>query len=190
MNFCSVCGHPVERKIPPLDHLPRYVCPNCATIHYENPRIVAGTLPLRGNQILLCRRAIAPRIGYWTLPAGFMECNESTLEAAMRETWEEAGARVRIDALHALLDVPHIHQVHLFYRATLLDLDWVPGAETLEIRLFPLSCLPWDELAFPTVRRALEYMLRGEATALSPQGTTRYPTVPLIETLPPRSARP
>ncbi|WP_459826919.1 NUDIX hydrolase [Hydrogenophilus islandicus] len=185
MKFCSVCGHPVERKVPPMDHLPRFVCPNCQTIHYENPRVVAGTLPLWGDQVLLCRRAIAPRVGFWTLPAGFLECNESTQQAAVRETWEEAGARVAIDALHALIDVPHIHQVHLFYRAQLLDRHWHPGFETLEIRLFPLSAIPWEELAFATVRRALQHLQEWQESVSHPLERFTAPLPPLVATLSP-----
>jgi len=177
MRFCSECGHPLERRVPPLDHLPRFICPQCQTIHYQNPRIVAGTVPLAGEQVLLCRRAIAPRAGFWTLPAGFMECQESTQEAALRETREEAGAEVALAGLHALIDLPAIDQVHLFYRATLLDRHWHPGYETLEMRLFPFSEIPWEELAFVSVAVALEHLVRHWA------GKERMPA-PLVTSLP------
>lgn len=179
MRFCPACGHPLERRIPPLDHLPRFVCPACQTIHYQNPRIVAGTVPLAGSRVLLCRRAIAPRLGYWTLPAGFMECQESTQEAAIRETREEAGAAVRLLGLHAVIDLPRFDQVHLFYRAVLLDRAWHPGFETLEVRLFPLTAIPWAELAFASVEAALRHLVAHWDPA--PPPNTLPP--PLITTL-------
>jgi len=119
MKYCSTCGHPVEQRIPEGDNRHRYVCTNCNTIHYQNPRIIAGTVPVWEGKILLCRRAIEPRYGYWTLPAGFMENAETTVEAAERETLEEALAEINIDDLYSIIDVPHINQVHMFYRATL-----------------------------------------------------------------------
>lgn len=156
MNYCSNCGHhPVARLIPPDDTRERFVCRQCGTIHYENPRNVGGTVPVWGEQVLLCRRAIEPRLGFWTLPAGFMEIGETTAECAVRETLEEAGARVDIEGLFSLLDVPHVHQVHFFYRARLLDLDIAAGVESLEVRLFLETDIPWDEIAFPTVTQTL-----------------------------------
>ena len=116
MNYCTVCGHPLQVLVPPGDNRPRHVCSHCGEIHYQNPKLVVGAIPRWKNQVLLCRRAIEPRLGWWTLPAGFMENGESTVEAAMRETWEEAGALVEIGTLQALIDVPVIQQVHLFYR--------------------------------------------------------------------------
>ncbi|MBO6851065.1 MAG: NUDIX hydrolase [Marinobacter sp.] len=159
MKYCSTCGHPVEQRIPQGDNRHRYVCLSCDTIHYQNPRIVAGTVPVWNNQILLCRRAIEPRYGYWTLPAGFMENAETTIEAAARETREEALAEVNIDGLYSIIDVPHINQVHMFYRATLIDGQFGAGEESLETRLFDLDNIPWDELSFPTVRKTLELFL-------------------------------
>lgn len=156
MNYCSNCGHhPVARLIPPDDTRERFVCQQCDTIHYENPRNVGGTVPVWGEQVLLCRRAIEPRLGFWTLPAGFMEIGETTAECAVRETLEEAGARVEIEGLFSLLDVPHAHQVHFFYRARLLDADIVAGVESLEVRLFQEADIPWDDIAFPTVTQTL-----------------------------------
>lgn len=159
MKYCSTCGDQVEQKIPQGDNRHRYVCVNCETIHYQNPRIVAGTVPVMDGQVLLCRRAIEPRYGYWTLPAGFMENSETTLEAAARETVEEALADVTMNELYTVIHVPHIDQVHMFYRATLNSRDFGAGEESLETRLFELSEIPWDELSFPTVRRTLELFI-------------------------------
>lgn len=159
MKYCSSCGHSVEHRIPEGDNRHRYVCPNCETIHYQNPRIVAGTVPVWEGKILLCRRAIEPRYGYWTLPAGFMENSETTNEAAARETLEEALAEVSIEGLYTIIHVPHIDQVHMFYRATLTNGSFGAGEESLESQLFSIDEIPWDELSFPTVRRTLEYFI-------------------------------
>lgn len=168
MKYCSTCGEQVEQKIPEGDNRHRYVCVSCDTIHYQNPRIVAGTVPVLDNRVLLCRRAIEPRYGYWTLPAGFMENSETTLEAAARETLEEALADVKMEDLYTVIHVPHIDQVHMFYRATLTNESFGAGEESLEARLFPLSEIPWDELSFPTVRRTLELFLEDH-------GKSHYP---------------
>ena len=175
MKFCSQCGNPVTRMIPAGDNRMRHVCAHCATVHYENPRIVAGCLPVWGDQVLLCRRAIEPRKGYWTLPAGFMENGETVEQAARRETLEEACANVENLAISTLIDVPHINQVHVFYRAELLTPDFAAGEESLEVRLFDEADIPWSELAFRTVSRTLEcffadrpgnvYPVRSEAVA-------------------------
>lgn len=135
MNYCSLCGAKVELKIPEGDSLPRHVCMTCGEIHYLNPKIVVGCVAEWQGRILLCRRAIEPRYGLWTLPAGFMENGESTAQAAKRETLEEAGARVGSDQLFALINLPYINQVHLFYRAKLLDTEICPGIESLETAL-------------------------------------------------------
>lgn len=154
MKFCSECAHPVSLVIPPDDNRPRYVCSDCGAIHYQNPKMVVGSIPVWQNEgdtrVLLCRRAIEPRHGYWTLPAGFMENGETTTDAAARETEEEAGARVKIGALFSLINVPHVHQVHLFYLAELCDLDYAAGIESLEVRLFREDEIPWQDIAFPT----------------------------------------
>jgi ADP-ribose pyrophosphatase YjhB (NUDIX family) len=161
MKFCSECASPVSLIIPAGDTRHRYVCSQCSKIHYENPRMVVGSIPVWEKngvpEILLCKRAIQPRYGYWTLPGGFMENGETTSEAAMRETIEESGARVELHALFTLLNVPHVNQVHMFYRATLLDLDYAAGEESLEVKLFSQADIPWDQLAFPTVAKTLEY---------------------------------
>lgn len=160
MKFCSECGHAVALAIPEGDNRPRHVCPQCGTIHYQNPKNVIGTIPVWEHegqlQVLLCRRAIEPRYGYWTLPAGFMENGETTGEAAARETEEEAGANIELGPLFALLNVAHVHQVHMFYLARLVDLDFHPGEESLEVQLFTETEIPWDDLAFPTIRKTLE----------------------------------
>jgi ADP-ribose pyrophosphatase YjhB (NUDIX family) len=133
------------------------MCSICGTIHYENPKMVVGAIPEWEDKILLCRRAIEPRHGFWTLPAGFMEKNETTTQAAARETAEEAHARVEIVALYALYNIPHISQVHMFYRSQLLDLDFMPGSESLEVALFSEADIPWEELAFSSVSNTLRH---------------------------------
>lgn len=157
MKFCSNCAAPVAFKIPPGDNLRRHVCDACNTIHYENPRMVLGTIPEYGDKILLCKRAIEPRHGKWTLPAGFMENGESTAAAALRETLEEAKAKVELGDLFSMLSVPHVNQVHIFYRARLLNLDFGPGEESLEVELFEEADIPWAELAFRTISTTLRH---------------------------------
>jgi ADP-ribose pyrophosphatase YjhB (NUDIX family) len=163
MKFCSVCGHEVSLRVPPGDNRERSVCANCGTIHYLNPRNVVGTIPVWRDRILLCRRAIEPRYGFWTLPAGFMEMGETTSAAAARETLEEAGARVEVLELFSLLNVPHVNQVHLFYRARLLDDEIAAGDESLEVNLFDESDIPWQEIAFPTVTETLQLFFADRA---------------------------
>jgi ADP-ribose pyrophosphatase YjhB (NUDIX family) len=159
MKFCSECAKPVSLAVPPEDNRLRFVCSHCGTIHYQNPKLVVGAIPVwqHGDEthVLLCRRAIEPRRGYWTLPAGFMENGETTSHAAVRETEEEAGARIEIHRLFSLLNVPHVEQVHLFYLATLLDLDIKAGIESLEVALFKEEDIPWHDIAFATVELTL-----------------------------------
>ncbi len=157
MKYCSDCAHPVQLRVPAGDNRERFVCDACGAIHYQNPRNVVGTLPVWDDQVLLCRRAIEPRLGFWTLPAGFMEIGETTAAGAVRETLEEAGARIEVQELFSLLNVPHVHQVHLFYRARLLDLDFAAGEESLEVRLFKENEIPWEDLAFPTTAQTLRF---------------------------------
>jgi ADP-ribose pyrophosphatase YjhB (NUDIX family) len=151
MNYCSHCGAPVTLKVPPGDTLPRHVCERCGSIHYLNPKLVVGAIPEWEDKILLCRRAIEPRAGLWTLPAGFMENAETTAQTALRETLEEACARVEIGQMFAFINVPHINQVHILYRARLLDLDFAPGHESLEVQLFAERDIPWQAIAFRTI---------------------------------------
>lgn len=159
IRHCRQCGTPVEHRVPDDgDTRERAVCPGCGTIHYENPLNVVGTVPWwgpTGEQVLLCRRNIEPRWGKWTLPAGFMELGESTAEGALRETIEEAGAQVAMQELFTLLNVVRVGQVHFYYRAQLLSDHFAPGYETLQARLFTEDEIPWDELAFRTVKETL-----------------------------------
>lgn len=157
IKHCRECGTPVEYRIPDDDNRERATCPACTTIHYENPLNVVGTLPVWEEQVLLCRRNIEPRRGFWTLPAGFMELGETTEQGALRETVEEAGARIELLPLYTVLNVVPAGQVHFFYRARLLDTAFDPGPETIEARLFHESEVPWKELAFRTVRLTLEH---------------------------------
>lgn len=156
MRFCSNCGARVGFRIPQGDTLPRHVCDDCGTVHYSNPKVVVGAIPEWEDRILLCRRAIEPRHGYWTLPAGFMENEETTAAAAARETLEEACARIRVGEMFTLINVPHISQVHIVYRAQLLDLDFHAGEESLEVALFHENDIPWDSIAFRTISLTLQ----------------------------------
>jgi ADP-ribose pyrophosphatase YjhB (NUDIX family) len=155
IKHCKACGGEAPYSIPPDDNRERAICKVCGTIHYENPLNVVGTVPAWNDKVLLCRRNIEPRHGFWTLPAGFMELGETTAEGALRETVEEAGARVDLQGLFTVLNVVRVGQVHLFYRATLRDTDFAPGPETIEAQLFREDEIPWDELAFRTVRETL-----------------------------------
>ena len=157
LNFCSVCGHPITLRVPLGDNRNRAVCDSCGAIHYVNPKLVVGTIPVWRDQVLLCRRAIEPRRNYWTLPAGFLEAGEGTADGAARETDEEAGARIVIGPLFTMLDVVHVHQVHLFYLAELVDAEFAPGEESLEVQLFAEADIPWDDLAFRTVSTTLRH---------------------------------
>jgi ADP-ribose pyrophosphatase YjhB (NUDIX family) len=157
MKFCPECGAPVELRLPPDDNRQRHVCTVCATIHYQNPKMIVGTIPeWEDGRILLCRRAIEPRHGFWTLPAGFMENGETTHEAAARETLEEANAQVKIGDLYSLYNIPHINQVYMLFRASLLNLDFSPGVESLEVQLFAEQEIPWETLAFRAVSMTLK----------------------------------
>ncbi|HET7773818.1 MAG TPA: NUDIX hydrolase [Burkholderiaceae bacterium] len=159
MKFCSNCAHPVSLRVPDGDNRLRVVCDQCGTIHYENPRIVVGTLPIRHGQVLLCKRAIEPRSGYWTLPAGFLECGESVAEGAARETEEEAGIDITLGPLFSVVDVPFVNQVHMFYLAEVNGDRLEPGPETLEAALFDVNAIPWETLAFRTVAMTLRWYL-------------------------------
>jgi len=155
IRHCRACGAAVEYRIPADDNRERAVCPACATIHYENPLNVVGTVPVWGDKVLLCKRAIEPRYGLWTLPAGFLELGETTAQGALRETDEEAGAKVELGPLFTLLNVVRVGQLHLFYLATMTSPELNPGSETLEARLFDESEVPWEQIAFRTVRETL-----------------------------------
>ncbi len=165
MKYCAECGAPVVLRMPQDDHRERYICTECDTIHYQNPKIIVGCIPeWEDGRVLLCRRAIEPRHGLWTLPAGFMENGEAAWQGAARETLEEANARVKILDLYALYNLPYINQVQLLFRATLLDLDFSPGVESLEVQLFAEHEIPWDTLAFRPIRTTLEQFFADRKT--------------------------
>ncbi|HBH39982.1 MAG: NUDIX hydrolase [Burkholderiaceae bacterium] len=157
IKHCRNCGTAVTYRIPDDgDTRERAVCPACSTIHYENPLNVVGTVPHWGDKVLLCKRNIEPRKGKWTLPAGFLELNETASQGAARETDEEAGAQIELEGLYTIISVPRVGQVHLFYRARLLSDRFDPGTETMEARLYAEDEIPWDEIAFRTVKETLE----------------------------------
>ncbi|MEE9551820.1 MAG: NUDIX hydrolase [Gammaproteobacteria bacterium] len=160
MKYCSQCGAKVVLKIPPYDNRHRYICTSCETIHYLNPKVVAGCIPEHDGKVLLCKRSIEPRYGYWTLPAGFMELGETSPEAAIRETVEEANARVEVIDLFAVFNLPHVDQVYMMFRSKLVDLDFSPGDESTEVDLFDESQIPWDDLAFTTIRQTLKFFFQ------------------------------
>ena len=157
IKHCRVCGSPAEYRMPALDNRERATCTVCGEVHYENPLNVVGTVPVWGDRVLLCRRNIEPRYGLWTLPAGFLELGESTADGAIRETVEEAGAHIELQGLFTMLNVVRVGQVHMYYLARMLDEHLDPGPETIEARLFREDEVPWDELAFRTVRETLQH---------------------------------
>lgn len=159
IKFCSHCGNTLTIDVPADDDRPRHICNGCNTIHYQNPKIITGTLPIYQGKILLCKRAIEPRSGLWTLPAGFMENGESVEQGALRETWEEARAKVINHGIFGNFSLPQFNQVYVFYRAELPKPEFSAGPESLEVALFEPDALPWEELAFSVVRRALELHL-------------------------------
>jgi ADP-ribose pyrophosphatase YjhB (NUDIX family) len=179
--FCSACGNAITRRIPEGDSRVRDCCDRCGAIHYLNPRPVVGTIPVWGEHVLLCKRAIEPRLGYWTLPAGFMEIGETAGEGACRETAEEANARVTLGPLFSMIDVPSVEQVHIFYRAQLLDQDFSPGAESLDVRLFLESEIPWDDIAFRTVATTLRLYFEDRARGSFGTHTRELPPRPQAE---------
>lgn len=157
IKHCKNCGIAVVYRIPDDgDTKERAVCPACTTIHYENPLNVVGTIPYLGDKILLCKRNIEPRFGKWTLPAGFLELGETTAQGAVRETHEEAGAQIEMEGLFSIINVARVGQVHMFYRARLLSDQFNPGYETIETQLYSEADIPWDEIAFRTVKETLE----------------------------------
>lgn len=156
MNFCSHCGAPVSLRVPPGDDRPRFVCERCRTVHYTNPKVVVGCIAEWEERILVCRRAIEPRYGRWTIPAGYLENGETVSEGASREAYEEARADVQILAPYAIFNLTFISQIYLIFRARLLSCDVRPGEESLETRLLSEKDIPWDDLAFDVVREALK----------------------------------
>ncbi|MDY0039097.1 MAG: NUDIX hydrolase [Desulforhabdus sp.] len=168
MNYCSNCGGHVVLRIPPGDDRQRFVCGSCATIHYENPKMVVGCIPEWKDEILLCRRAIDPGYGKWTLPAGYLENGETVMEGTRRETWEEAGARIGNLQPFALLNLSFISQVYLMFRASLLKADFAAGSESLEIRLFREEDIPWSQLAFTVIRETLKLYFEDRPAGIFP----------------------
>ncbi len=168
VTHCNNCGARVNTETPPGDHRPRQVCPECGLVHYLNPKLVVGSLPVWEGKVLLCRRAIEPRLGFWTLPAGFMEADESLADAASRETWEEACANIELQGLYVLVNIPHISQVHAIYRARLLDTGFQPGEESLETRLFEEHEIPWNGIAFRSITLSLKHFFEDRRTGHYP----------------------
>ena len=177
MKFCNLCAGPLALQIPEDDERERHVCQNCGHIHYINPKVIVGCLPTVGDRILMCKRAIEPRHGKWTLPAGFMENGETSAGGAARETWEEAAAKAINLELYRIFDVPHISQVYLFYRCGIENDEFGVGPESLESALYSEDEIPWDELAFPTVRELLTEFLEDRKTGQYPVRNTviEYP---------------
>ena len=176
--YCSACGNAITRRIPEGDSRERDCCDRCGAIHYLNPRPVVGTIPVWEDQVLLCKRAIEPRLGYWTLPAGFMEVGETAGQGASRETAEEANARITLGPLFTMIDVPSVEQIHLFYRAQLLDRDFSAGVESLDVRLFRENEIPWDDLAFRTVSTTLQLFFEDRARGSFGTHTRELPARP------------
>lgn len=175
MKYCSQCGSTVSWAVPESDNVPRHICGGCGTIHYQNPKVVVGCIAEWEGRVLFCRRAIEPRYGLWTLPAGFMENGETVQQGAARETLEEACARVEIGPLYTLFNLPHINQVYMLFRSRLLDLDFSPGDESLEVDLLDEGQIPWDEIAFPVIEESLRLYYQDRA-----QGRFRLHTGDII----------
>lgn len=178
-RFCSCCGQPTHMKVPAGDTRERRVCTACGFIDYENPRIVVGCVPGHDGRILLCRRAIEPRRGYWTVPAGFLENGETLEQGAARESWEEALAQVDIGSLLAVVNIPEACQVHVFFRATLRGTAYGVGEESLEAALVAPEAIPWQDIAFRSTTYALQHYLQDRETgATSTHVTTLAPRHP------------
>ena len=174
MKFCSKCGGSIKFETPKDDNQPRFICSQCNFIHYENPRIVVGSVPVYKDQVLLCLRAIEPRSNYWTLPAGFLENKEGLKDGAAREAEEEALIKPIIGPLIAVVDVIHAHQVHVFFRAHLENLKFGSGKESLDVRMFKLSEIPWEQMAFKTGKIALKAQINKADDDFNPE----YQTLP------------
>ena len=177
MNYCNQCGSTVQQLIPEGDNFLRYVCASCGTIHYENPRMIVGCIPFLNDAVLLCKRAIEPRLGFWTLPCGFMENGETPEEGALRETQEEANANVSLMRLFTVYSLPDMNQVHLFFLAHLNDTNFFPGIESSETELFSEEKIPWEDIAFRSVGFTLKQFFRAEnhKSGAPIMGNTRKP---------------
>ncbi len=177
MKYCSECGAFTSLRIPPSDTLPRHVCQQCETIHYQNPKVVVGCIPEWQNHILLCKRAIEPQYGLWTFPAGFMENDETIEDAALRETEEEAQTLVALTGLYTVFSIPHVSQVYMVFRAKMKEQKFGAGEESLEVRLFDLDQIPWTELAFQVIEETLRLYTQDRSTGQYPVhvGTIQRP---------------
>lgn len=160
MKYCSNCGETVEKRIPEDDNRLRHCCTSCESIHYLNPKIIVGTVPIKKGKVLLCKRAIPPRYGLWTIPAGFLENGETIEQGAFRETEEETATQVEVDKLYAIFNIPQIHQVYMLYLARVTGDDFKETTESLEVELFSEEDIPWEELAFPFVPTVLKSYFR------------------------------
>ena len=164
MNYCTYCGAELAFKVPPGDDRPRFVCDACNTVHYENPKMVVGCIPEWGDRILMCRRAIEPRYGRWTLPAGYLEKGETVSEAAKREAFEEARALVEKLTPYALFNLTFVNEVYLMFRGRLVDANYEPGDESLEVKLMTEDEIPWDQIAFSVIRETLRRYFKDRET--------------------------
>jgi len=181
MKFCGDCGSKVEKRIPEGDNLERDCCTKCDSIHYSNPRVIVGTVPIKGDKVLLCKRAIQPRYGLWTLPAGFLENGETIEEGAFRETKEETNTEVKMGKLYAIFNIPQINQVYMLHLAEVVNEDYSKTSESLEVEFFGESDIPWDELAFPFVPTTLKNYFKDRKR-------DEYPLTTQIIERPPRKA--
>lgn len=163
MKFCSDCGQPVELRIPAGDHLPRHACPACGAIHYRNPKVIVGCVPEWDDRILMCRRAIEPRLGRWTFPAGFLELGETSGQGAAREALEEALVDVEVGELFVVINVPYVSQVYLIHRARMKSMHFGPTLESSEVVLMREDEIPWDQIAFPTIYHSLKFFFSDRA---------------------------
>jgi len=168
MNYCSNCGDTVKFSTPTGDDRPRYLCESCGTIHYENPKMVVGCIPEKDRKILLCRRAIEPQSGKWTLPAGYLENGETVAQGAQRETIEEAGANIQILGPYALFNIRYVNQIYLMFRARLIDENFKAGSESTEVRLFLEEDIPWDRIAFTVIEKSLRLYFKDRPTGSYP----------------------
>jgi ADP-ribose pyrophosphatase YjhB (NUDIX family) len=168
MNFCSRCASRLHFAVPPDDDRSRFVCESCGTVHYQNPRVVVGCIPEHEDRILLCRRAIEPQRGWWTLPAGYLENGETVSACAERETREETGARISDLTPYVLFNICHINQIYLMFRGRVAEAGDGPGKESLEIRFFTEAEVPWEQIAFRVISATLKNYFRDRRTGSFP----------------------
>lgn len=164
MNFCSQCSSPVTLTVPTGDDRPRYICSSCGTIHYQNPKVVVGSIPIWEDRILMCRRNIDPRKGYWTLPAGYLENGETTTDGARRETLEETGATIVDLVPYLMVDIIHIHQIYMMFRCHLSAPTFHPTQESAEVKLVDVDKIPWGDIAFRVIEKTLHHYLQDRIT--------------------------